>query len=472
MNAHFVKKDELHIQINSSEKEYLDSVKKHLTAYVKNYRFMKKYKKGVWDGTISVFDRASRSFPYGLLLEVIRYTKKEHPEIKFKLSNDVKSIYKGIDVSNLNYDLALYPYDYQKKCIEALLKSSKGIVNVATAGGKSLIITYLIYFIQNINPEYKALIIVPTKQLVRQFKDDMYNYGYNRSVGIVDSDNKEFDNNTVISTWQSLNNKMNELQNFDIIVCDEVHTASANILFGILKECKNAIFRFGVTGTMPPNRLDELNVVSYLGPVLKKYTGKDLADLGYVAKCTIKQIHIKYRERLKGTYNEIKNSIFKNEYRMRVIKEIISKNKHNILLLVEKVETEGVVLMNELKKSFPDKNVVFLSGKDKSEIRNQWRKYIDKDLDDTIIIATYGILSVGVNIPSLKSMVLCSSTKSYIRVIQSLGRILRKHNTKEIGGAVLYDICDSVKHLISHSNKRNKHYIKEGYDVEDIYLKE
>jgi superfamily II DNA or RNA helicase len=473
MDAHFILKDSLNIQINTNNRDYIDGVKEFLTDFVKDYRFMPKYKKGGWNGKISLFNRPTRSFPYGLLFEVIKYTKREWPDLDIVISKDVKDLFNGIDISKMEYDLSLYPYDYQKECISTLLKASKGICVVATAGGKSLIITYLIHGIKQFHPDSKALIIVPTKQLVQQFRDDIIGYYEDDiiSIGIVDSDHKEFDRDIVISTWQSLQNQPDELQHFNALIVDEVHTAQADVLLGILKNCENAKFRFGVTGTLPVNRLDKLNVLSYLGPVFKTYTGKDLADLGYVSQCVIKQIHINYENKYTGKYNDIKDLVFHNPFRINLIKYIIKNRDNSILILVDKIEKEGEPLYKILKESFPDKKVIFLSGKDKSSTRDEWRKKMHTD-NDIVCIATYPIFQQGVNIPSLRTIILSSSTKSFIRVIQSLGRILRKHVSKELGGAELFDICDNVRYLKDHAQRRERHYIKEKHDIEVIELNE
>ena len=473
MDIHFILKDNLHVQINTNNRDYIDGVKEFLTDFVKDYRFMPKYKKGGWNGKISLFNRPTRSFPYGLLFEVIKYTKREWSDLDMVISKDVKELYKGIDISQMEYNFSLYPYDYQKECIDTLLKASKGICVVATAGGKSLIITYLIDGIKQFNPNSKSLIIVPTKQLVRQFRDDIISYNENDivSIGIVDSDHKEFNKDIVISTWQSLNNQPDELQYFDTIIVDEVHTAQADVLLDILKNCTNARFRFGVTGTLPINRLDKLNVLSYLGPVFKTYTGKDLADLGYVSQCVIKQLHITYKDKYTGKYNDIKDLIFHNPYRINLIKYIITNRSNSILILVDKIEKEGEPLYEILSEYFPDKKVIFLSGKDKSSIRDKWRKKMHTD-DDIICIATYPIFQQGVNIPSLRTIITASSTKSFIRVIQSLGRILRKHVSKDLGGAELFDICDNVRYLKDHAQRRERHYIKEKHNIEFIELNE
>ena len=476
MDIHYTLKDNQTIQVNTSDnnRDYIDDLKTHLTDYVDGYKFMKKYKIGVWDGTISLFNRPTRTFPYGLLFDVIRFNKNHYPSLDVVISPEVKSLYKGIDISNITYNLKHQPYDYQKSCIEILLKTGKGIINVATAGGKSLIIAYLIDILSNnVSMNMKQLIVVPTKQLVNQFKGDLidYNIDSNR-IGIVDATHKEFDNNIVISTWQSLQNQMDVLPAFDTVIIDECHSSKAEKLSGILKECTNARFRFGCTGTMPQSRLDKLNVMSYLGPVLKIYTGRHLADLGYISKCTVTQIHIKYKEKYNGDYTSIKDQIFFNNYRLSLIAKIIEKSDNSVLILVDKVEKEGEPLYDIINNKFKEtKDVIFLSGRDKSDIREEWRKKINTN-SNIVCIATYQIFQQGINIPSLRTIILASSTKSYVRVIQSLGRTLRKHVSKALGGALLYDICDDVKYLKDHAGKRNRHYTKEQHDIVELSFDE
>ena len=222
---------------------------------------------------------------------------------------------------------------------------------------------------------------------------------------------------------------------------------------------------------MPTNRLDSMSVRSYLGPVLKTFTGKDLADLGYVSRCVIKQVRLKYNKSFGTDYNTIRDEVFISPFRMRIIKGLVKKSNNSILILIDKIEKEGEVLETYLRKEFPDRQVVFLSGRDKSEVRDEWRKDMNEQ-DNIVCIATFPIFQQGVNIPSLREIILASSTKSFVRVIQSLGRTLRKHVSKELGGAVLWDIVDDVKHLKDHGATRFKHYIKEKHEVEEHTIKE
>ena len=470
-NIHFSLYNDLFIKVDSDDVGVIRDIEEYLTDYKKGYLFMPRYRSGIWNGKISVFNKPTRSFPYGLLPEVLRHTKKEWSEdTKITMESDVKKLFGSGNKPEFSYDLNFKPYPYQQECIEALVKATKGLVIVATAGGKSLIIAYII---KNLPVETsKTLIIVPTLQLVDQFKGDLIDYGFPEDwIGSVNATKKEFDKQVVVSTWQSLKNTIGKVELFDCIICDEVHTAAASVISGILKDAKKAKYRFGVTGTLPTNRLDALTVQSFIGPVLKTFTGKDLADLGYVSKCVIKQVHIKYNKSFGKDYNTIRDEVFIHPFRLGVIRGLAKDTTNTMLILVERIEKEGVILEKYLREQLPEKNIIFLSGKDKSSIRDAWRK--DMNYQDNIVcIATYPIFQQGVNIPTLREIVLASSSKSFIRVIQSLGRTLRKHVSKELGGAIMWDICDDVKHLKDHANVRYKHYIKEKHIVEEIKIEE
>lgn len=475
MDISFDLYDPLHIRIDTEEYGYLRGVDEELTSYVKGYQHMPKFKTGHWNGKVSLFNRPLKTFPYGLLLKILKYTKTEWSELEFEVSQRIKDLFVGIVPDN-NYDHFLYkPYNYQLEAIHEALIRSKCIVQLPTASGKSFVITCIIDQINRQIPDNDSLILVPNLQLVEQFKDDMDDYGvFLERVGQVNASKKEFDKKIVISTWQSMKNSLEEMARYHTVIVDEVHTARADRLKEILQTCPQARFRIGMTGTMPTDPLEFMNVQSYLGSVLVKYTGKDLANMGYISHCTIKTVKIKYENDLnekKNDYTFVRDTVFQNPYRLGLIKHLVKRTKNSMLILVEKVEKEGKVLEEALKEAFPEKKVIFLSGKDKASLREETRKLMNIK-DDMVVISTYPIFQQGINIPSLRTILLASSTKSFIRVIQSLGRALRKHVSKELGGAELWDLCDITKYLKDHAEKRERHYIKEGHEIEEYSVEE
>jgi superfamily II DNA or RNA helicase len=289
------------------------------------------------------------------------------------------------------------------------------------------------------------------------------------SIGRVHGKSKEWDENIVVSTWQTLMRHHDKLKQYGAVIVDECHGVKSFQLKKILVKAINADYRLGFTGTLHAGKLDNLNTQSYLGPVIANYSSGFLAEKGYISKCNIKVINIEYQEVLEGTYDEVKDLVFTNQYRLNVIKKVVNQLDHNVLILVGKVEKEGDYLKNWLQ-GVTKKEIVFLSGRDSIEEREKWRKACLKR-KDIILIATYGIFATGVNIPNLKYIMFGAPFKSKIRVLQSIGRALRKHaNKKE--GAVIYDIHDHTKYLGKHGNVRFRYYGVEGFETDEIVLEE
>jgi superfamily II DNA or RNA helicase len=441
-------------------------MKDEFAIHVKNYYFMGKYKAGMWDGKVHFITEAGL-MPYGLLPIFLQTSKKLFPHVPLEMDDNVKTLFKGHDIDPV-YDLLHEPRPYQKDCIEACLKYSKGIIESATASGKSLVISYIIKNLllhRKTTNVRKCLIIVPSIGLTKQFKSDMIEYGLPESlIGVVHSKAKEWDKHIVISTWQSLRSNHDKIQLFNCVMVDETHKAKATELKKILSKCR-CKYRYGFTGTNPPHKVDFYNVQTFLGPVLRTYSSGFLAEEGYVSKCNVKRINISYPDGVQSTnYKEIKDECFNKKTRLGLINDIVKNCDDNVLLLVSYI-SEGDTLSKMLNRR-TDKEVIFLSGKDDVDYREEIRQKIMKE-KNVAIIATYGIFEAGVNIPNLKYLVLASPTKSKIRTLQSIGRVLRLHESKK-DGAFVYDIIDIVKYLHKHSEKRLGYYESEGFDVEDI----
>lgn len=462
-----VLKDPLHIRIETDDYDYLNLLKEEFTYHVENYQFMPKYKSGMWNGTTCLM-KAGYSLPYGLLLELLKINKKEFPRITTIVDNDVKNLFRSSIKLEPVYDLKLFPYPYQSDCIEKALKYTKGIIRSTTASGKSLMISYITKTLLENKETEQCLIVVPTKSLVEQFYSDMKDYEIEWSVGRVHQKYKEWDKDIVISTWQTLMRNPGNLVNYNCIVMDECHQTRSFQLSKILKK-SHAKYRYGFTGTLHAGQLDNLNVFSYLGPVIAEYSSAELAKEGYISKCNVNIIDLSYNDVFEGDYNEVKDAVFTNNYRLSVIKEIVKSVDHNVLLLVGKVEKEGDYLKDWLEGVINKKEIVFLSGRDDVKEREKWRKACLKR-KDIILIATYGIFSTGINIPNLKYTVLAAPFKSKIRVLQSIGRNLRKFENKEKTGAVIYDIHDETKYLNKHGNIRARYYSMEGFNINEMAL--
>lgn len=193
--------------------------------------------------------------------------------------------------------------------------------------------------------------------------------------------------------------------------------------------------------------------------------------MGYISHCNVNMIYINYfRDFNSYRYDDLKDILFLNEYRLSVIRDILKQVRENFLLLVGKIEKEGEILKEYLGKNFPRREVVFLSGRDKIEYREYWRKEMQKR-KDIILIAMYQIYQEGINIPSLKYLIFAAPFKSKIRVIQSVGRTTRKFQNK-ITGSEVFDIVDNTKYFRDQGTKRYKHYQKEKFNVREININE
>jgi len=463
-------KTPLTIQIHTDDYEYVQQMMEKFTRMVPGFQYMPQYRSGIWNGQVCMIDKFNRSFPYGILFDYIRVHKKEFPRNIIRIDDEIKNLFKINKPCKYYYNLKFKPRPYQKDCIEASLSYTKGIIRSATASGKSLVIAYVIWNLLKNNICEKPIIIVPSTSLIKQFHDDMVEYGMdNELIGEVYAKKKEWEKKIVISIWQSLANKKDKLKLFDCVIVDEVHGSKAKVLKDILSKCINANVRLGFTGTMPADDLDCWNVKGYLGPIIREYSAGQLADDGWISKCTVNFLNLEYEtNNWEGIYSEVKQQIFESPFRLEVIKKLTSKLDHNVLLLVGKVEDEGELLKDKLNNC--GKEVVFLSGRDSIEEREKWRKDCMKR-KDIALIATYGIFQQGINIPNLKYIILASPFKSKIRVLQSIGRALRKHLDKK-NGAVIYDIHDHTRYLEEYGNIRLRYYDSEKFSVNEILLRE
>ena len=435
-------------------------MKEEFAIHVPNYFFMGKYKAGFWDGKIHFI--TERGFlPYGLLLDFMKKSIKMYPNVKLVPDENVKALFKGPEIP-IKYDLSLEPRPYQKETVESTIRFTKGIIRSATASGKSLAISYILNNLlnnQKVTNVYRGLVVVPSQSLVEQFKGDMIDYGITKdAIGKVYDKYKQWDKNIVISTWQTLMNNHDKLPLYDVIIGDECHQNKAHELKKIFSKTK-ARYRLGFTGTLPTHITDLYNIKSYLGPVLKEYPSGLLAEQGYIAQCRVKVYKQKYPHIESRAYRDIKDEVFNDRQRLELIGKIVNQIDDNVLLLVT-YKAEGEKLRQLLKRR-TKREVVFLSGDDKTDIREEWRQRMIKE-KNIALIATYGIFQQGINIPNLKHGILASPSKSKIRVLQSVGRTLRAHNDEV---AYIYDIIDECRFLSKHGEKRLDYYENEGFEI-------
>jgi len=464
-----------------------------------NYRFMPKYKQGLWDGKTRLYKILGSSLPSGLYDILLKFAadndykiddRRTRSYIKKPLESDVDAFLSNLnpysDGNKINH------YDYQIESVKKVIMDERVTIVSTTSSGKSLIIYSLIRWYQPLIKR-KILIIVPTVGLVTQMYSDFDDYA--SEIPWFSADNihkihqgkkKNSDKNVYVSTWQSLQKMPKEyFEQFDVILCDEVHGAEAKSIVGIMEKASNASIRAGFTGTLKNMKLHQLSIVGLFGDIKKVTTARELMDRGLITKLDVKFLILKYNKDVCKEINRKavetittsgkkiyrKNYIYEIDFltqcneRNNYICNLASVLKGNTLILFNKIQKHGKPLYKLIKERLGHKkNVYYISGETKADERERIRKIIETK-KDCILVASYGTLSTGVNIKSLQYVIFASPYKSEIKVLQSIGRILRLKEGKF--NAVLFDIVDDFRYKKS-VNYSYKHFMNRW----DIYKDE
>lgn len=464
----------LTLAIKCSDINIADQIENRFSFLTPGYQYSPSFHMHAWDGFTRFYNKSKfvdtfDKLPIGLFFDLFKFLKVNYKDIDLNIHKDVLNLFKST-FTNIDYDSMKYKArPYQKNAIEKALKHSKCILRMATGSGKSLVIAYIIKnIIETLN--YNNLIIVPNLNLIEQFYADLIDYGYSESIiGKVNGSCKQYDKKIVISTWQSLQNDRDKVKTYETVIIDECHLCDNKELTNILKKSSNSIFRIGLTGTLPKDELELFKIKRYLGPILSNISAKSLIDENYISNVTIHKIFINYKNKMskKTSFHEAKELVFNFDFRLRYLINLVNTLDSSVMILVGLKDKEGKILLNKFSEFCPKKEIIFLSGNDKAAVREKWRLECN-NRNDLVIIATYPIFQAGVNIPSLKYLIFGAPFKSEIRILQSIGRTLRKHDTK-INGAHVYDIIDNTKYFKDQFKIRNTYYEMEEFDfVEEI----
>jgi superfamily II DNA or RNA helicase len=474
----------VHVKVEA-EPSTLMELSDQLTFYAENYKFHPKYRARMWDGKIRLLNNLTCYVYAGLA----RFIKKFCEARGYSFSFDDELYYENISEHELRefidtlgipekYAVRDYQFDSILKCI----RSGRRTLVSPTSSGKSLMIYILMRWYQ----EHKGLIIVPTIGLVGQMESDFRDYGYKGRIhlstqGLSRTDN-DIECDILISTWQSLNNGKHKMpkawyEQFGIVFGDEAHHAKATSIIQILSSMVNCKYRFGTTGTLDGTPLNEYTIEGLFGPKYSAVTTKDLMDSGYVSKLKIKCIVLKYPEQtckdLRGkSYNEEIDFLVNNQARTKFIRNLGLSLKGNKLIFFRIID-HGKLIADSLSNAGAS-NLFYIDGSVTGDERETIRKAIE-DEENAILVASLGTTSTGVNIKKLHHMIAASPSKSKIKVLQSIGRMLRQHESKD--QAVLYDIVDDLSYksrqnfTLKHFLERSKIYDAEKFDYEIYNVK-
>jgi len=468
--------NDVFVKVVSDELHNLYELSDAFTFEVPGARFHPKVRAKIWDGKIRIFNINSKLIYKGLIPDIVSYAESKDLKISidkslipvnFPLTMDETKKY--LESLNLTYKKQkIEPYDHQIDGVYHALNHSRCLLLSPTGSGKSLIIYGLIrHYLDNI--EKKTLLIVPTIGLVSQMYSDFKEYSYNNKWDVEKyvhcihgGKDKNTDKPIVVATWQSIYKQPKEyFEQFECVIVDEAHQLAANAITGILEKCHSCPFRIGLTGTLNGMKTNKMVIEGLTGKIHKVITTSELMDKDLLAKLEIECILLKYDEatakslKNKKYPEEIEYLIF-NEKRNKFIIDLANNLKGNTLILFQYVEKHGEVLYELAKSVFSsNRKVFFVHGKTEVEFREEVRSIVESE-ENAVIIASVGVFSVGINIKRLYNIIFASPSKSRIRVLQSIGRQLRKVDDKV---ARLYDIGDDLHHK-NYQNYTLRHFLE------------
>ena len=469
-NCKIILKDEVNVKIEGLD---LDTRKKLVSMFkyeLPYARHMPAFKLGRWDGSVSFFGLGGTTY-LSLLDRVLPELERQgydiilddHRKSTPLVFDQVTDSYwadkgKTWPKGHVKEGEPIMLRDYQPDAINKFLANPQSIQELATGAGKTIMTATMSHMCEKYG---RTIVIVPNKGLVEQTEEDYINVGLD--VGVYYGDRKDLNKTHTICTWQSLNilekkgkdndDAMQLLDFIEGVVCiivDEVHMAKAdvlkNLLTGAFAHCP---IRWGLTGTVPKADYEFEGIKASLGPVVGAISAHTLQEAGHLANCHVKVIQTAEWKEF-GNYAEEMKYLVTDEDRMRYISNLIRtiSESGNTLVLVNRIDS-GKFIVNEIEGS------VFISGEVKTKDRKEEYDEV-KTSDDKIIVATYGVAAVGINIPRIFNLVLLEPGKSFVRVIQSIGRGIRKAEDKDF--VHIWDLTASTKYAKRHLTERKKFY--------------
>lgn len=472
-----VRYNEVYMKIEC-ESDVAYELSEYFTFFVPGYKFMPAYRNKMWDGKIRLFNPMTRLLYAGVINHVIKFCNERQYDLE--IANDYTSqpfslVESKQFIESLNAPSHIEIRDYQVAAVAHCVRDNRALMVSPTASGKSFIIYSLMRYYDK-----RTLIIVPTTTLVHQMASDFASYGYDSDENIhkiFSGQEKDVGQQIVITTWQSIYKMPKKwFDKFEVVFGDEAHTFKAKSLTAIMTKLEDCKYRFGFTGTLDGTETHKLVLEGLFGPVRNVITTSELMEQKHVSELRIKALVLKYpdeiRKMMKGkTYQEEMDFLVSKDSRNKFIRNLALSLDGHTLLLFQYVDKHGKVLYNMLKDS--DKPVYFVHGGVDGEERNNIRHEV-MNSKSSLIIASYGTFSTGINIPNIENIIFASPSKSRIRNLQSIGRGLRKAEGKDL--ATLFDIADdlvwksSKNHTINHFVERIKTYNEEKFNYKIYYV--
>jgi superfamily II DNA or RNA helicase len=473
--ATIIIKDEVNIKIEGLE---LDARRKLVSTFkyeIPGARYQPSVRLGRWDGKVAYFQLGGSTYT-NLLPEIIPILESFNYDIELDDQRDYSTNFKFEQVAEDTFSNKVWPKahplegqpimlrDYQVKIVNEFLANPQCLQEVATGAGKTIMTAALSHSVEQYG---RSIVIVPNKSLVTQTEKDYINMGLD--VGVYFGDRKDVGKTHTICTWQSLNILMKNtktgatditihdfIEDVVCVIVDEVHMAKADALKTLLTGVMSRIpIRWGLTGTVPKEQYEYKALLCSIGPVISQLSASELQDRGVLAQCHVNIVQLVDHVEYKDYQSELKYLLEENG-RLDTMANLIRQVNltGNTLVLVDRI-APGHALVERLGDQ-----AVFVSGATKGKVRQDEYDEVAV-MDNKIIVATYGIAAVGINIPRIFNLVLVEPGKSFVRVIQSIGRGIRKAEDKD--HVQIWDITSTCKFAKRHLTKRKTFYREANY---------
>ena len=467
--AKLIIRDEVNVKIEGLELDAKRTLVNKFKYDVPYARYLPAVRLGRWDGKVAYFQLGGSTY-VNLLPDIIPVLDEMGYDFELDDQREYRRDFEFERVNENTFAELTWPRghpqagqpillrDYQVSIINDFLSNPQCLQEVATGAGKTIMTAALSY---SVSPYGRSIIIVPNKSLVTQTEKDYVNLGLD--VGVYFGDRKEFGRQHTICTWQSLNvlfkNTKNSVGDVTIqefiedVVCvivDEVHMAKADALKTLLTGVMSRIpMRWGLTGTIPKEQFESQALKVSIGPIVSHLAAAELQERGVLAQCHVNIVQLVDHVEYNNYQSELKY-LLEESGRLNAIANLVTQIKQtgNTLILVDRIAA-GQELVNRLP------NAVFISGSTKAGDRQEHYDEV-AEATDKIIVATYGVAAVGINIPRIFNLVLLEPGKSFVRVIQSIGRGIRRAEDKDF--VQIWDITSTCKFAKRHLTKRKAYY--------------
>lgn len=467
----------------------------HFSYRVEGYRYIPAYQSGAWDGFIRIFKIGERKLPVGLYQRLIEFCDQHGYEVVVKRHENVPAPIDRIDmtrdqlmefVKTLNLHAGgepIIPYDYQIDGVLEGIRSRRKVLISPTGSGKSLVFYILVRWCMEYLAAGKLLVIVPTTSLVKQLYSDFNDYSSDDPYFDVNEDvhqimggtDKNAEQRIYISTWQSIYKQPQAyFRQFHAIFGDECHGFAAKSLSSIMNKSRNAELRFGATGTLNGSKCHQMVLEGLFGTTFNVTTTKKLQDAKTLAQLEIKMCEFRHPDHTRAgisdlTYQQEVSNIIQCDARNNAIANLASNCDGNTLVLFQFVEKQGRPLRDLIRDLVGDtRKVYYVAGSVKASDREKIRNIVENQRN-AIIVASMGTFSTGINIKELHNLIFASPSKSQIRVLQSIGRILRLSKDRSV--MTLYDLSDDYKYkgrenyAMKHARDRLKIYKEQQFNT-------